>query len=363
MVALLVSTNEGAANYRLSLADGGELLAMSQAASATGVVAVTASAPITSSGGPIPNIAITAATDLAAGSMSAADKTKLDGLSATPVNSVTGVAPIASSGGQTPAISIAAATDAAAGSMSAADKTKLDGITPGAAVSAVTGVAPIASSGGTAPAISISAATDATPGSMSAADKTKLDSITAGAAVASVGVTAPVTNTGTSTAPVIALAPTATPLIGNVVNIDNQASPTVFNGMVAAAWVFTPLSTGLCEFLVSWTGQSQLVDGVTLELVEYTGATVAGGTTTGGIHYAIGSIPTVTGGTFVAFLGFNTGAVGVASATTFNGTTTANGFVQLTPGTTYQFKALIAGQQTGRNYSNMYLNVGMREVA
>src|SRR5271170_2270951 len=121
MVALLVSTQEGSANYRLSLADGGELLAQAQAASATGVVAVTATAPITSSGGAIPNIAITAATDAAAGSMSAADKTKLDGLSATPVNSVTGVAPIASSGGQTPAISITAATDAAAGSMSAAD--------------------------------------------------------------------------------------------------------------------------------------------------------------------------------------------------------------------------------------------------
>jgi len=44
------------------------------------------------------------------------------------VTSVTGTAPIASSGGTTPAISISAATTGAAGSMSAADKTKLDGI-------------------------------------------------------------------------------------------------------------------------------------------------------------------------------------------------------------------------------------------
>ena len=44
------------------------------------------------------------------------------------VTAVTGTAPIASSGGTAPAISISAATTVAAGSMSAADKTKLDGI-------------------------------------------------------------------------------------------------------------------------------------------------------------------------------------------------------------------------------------------
>jgi hypothetical protein len=48
------------------------------------------------------------------------------------VTSVTGTAPIVSSGGATPAISISAATTSAAGSMSSADKTKLDGIASGA---------------------------------------------------------------------------------------------------------------------------------------------------------------------------------------------------------------------------------------
>jgi len=46
----------------------------------------------------------------------------------TVVTGVSGTAPIVSSGGATPAISISAATTSAAGSMSAADKTKLDGI-------------------------------------------------------------------------------------------------------------------------------------------------------------------------------------------------------------------------------------------
>jgi len=44
------------------------------------------------------------------------------------VTGVTGTAPIISSGGNAPAISISAATPSAAGSMSASDKTKLDGI-------------------------------------------------------------------------------------------------------------------------------------------------------------------------------------------------------------------------------------------
>jgi hypothetical protein len=48
------------------------------------------------------------------------------------VTSVTGTAPIVSSGGNTPAISISVATTSAAGSMSASDKTKLDGIASGA---------------------------------------------------------------------------------------------------------------------------------------------------------------------------------------------------------------------------------------
>lgn len=52
------------------------------------------------------------------------------------VTSVAGTAPIASSGGTTPAISIAAATSGAAGSMSASDKSKLDGIASGATANA-----------------------------------------------------------------------------------------------------------------------------------------------------------------------------------------------------------------------------------
>lgn len=57
------------------------------------------------------------------------------------VTSVSGTAPIASSGGTTPAISIAAASGANAGSMSAADFTKLFGIEAGADVTDAANVA------------------------------------------------------------------------------------------------------------------------------------------------------------------------------------------------------------------------------
>lgn len=62
-----------------------------------------------------------------------------------PVTSVTGTAPIVSSGGVTPAISISAATTSAAGSMSSADKTKLDGI----AANATANTGTVTSVGGT----------------------------------------------------------------------------------------------------------------------------------------------------------------------------------------------------------------------
>ena len=70
-----------------------------------------------------------------------AERIKLAGITAgAAVASVTGTAPIVSSGGTTPAISITAATTSAAGSMSATDKAKLDGIQAGAQVNTVASV-------------------------------------------------------------------------------------------------------------------------------------------------------------------------------------------------------------------------------
>ena len=139
------------------------------------VTGVTGTAPILSNGNTVtPNISIEAASSVNPGSMSAADKIKLDGVetnankyvhpgshppsiilqdttnrfvtdaekatwnaggggSTGTVTGVLGTAPIVSDGNTTtPTMSITAATTSAAGSMSGADKTKLDGIAPNA---------------------------------------------------------------------------------------------------------------------------------------------------------------------------------------------------------------------------------------
>jgi hypothetical protein len=85
------------------------------------------------------------------------------------VTAVTGTTPIVSSGGAAPVISITPATNSADGSMSAADKAKLDAAAT--IVTTVTGTAPIVSSGGTSPAISL-ANTAVVPGVYTSADIT-----------------------------------------------------------------------------------------------------------------------------------------------------------------------------------------------
>jgi len=97
MVAILATVNE-ADNVNLVRSEGGVLPVFPMPITAAGVVSVGATAPITSTGGPAPVIGITPATELAAGSMSAADKTKLDNLSPSEVQSVAVVAPITLAG-------------------------------------------------------------------------------------------------------------------------------------------------------------------------------------------------------------------------------------------------------------------------
>ncbi len=94
-----------------------------------GRLTLAGSTPISISAGSISGLGTAATTDASAYA-TAAQGAKADSA----VQGVTGTAPITSSGGVTPAIGISAATTSAAGSMSAADKTKLDGIAAGAEV-------------------------------------------------------------------------------------------------------------------------------------------------------------------------------------------------------------------------------------
>lgn len=99
-----------------------------------------------------------------------------------PIESISGTAPISSTmNGTTATISIAEATQSAAGSMSAADKSKLDKIAAGAQVNVIESIsytAPItASKTNKVVTIGVSEATTAASGVMSASDKVKLNGI------------------------------------------------------------------------------------------------------------------------------------------------------------------------------------------
>ena len=191
---------------------------------ASSVSSVTGTTPILSSGGTTPIISISAATTSAAGSMSASDKTKLDGIEAsatadqtnaeiktayeansdtnaftdadhskldgieasadvTDATNVNAAGAVMNSDTSTAAMNFVVDED----NMSSNSNTKVptqqsvkayvDANAGGGSVNSVSGSAPIVSSGGTTPAISITAATTSAAGSMSSADKTKLDGI------------------------------------------------------------------------------------------------------------------------------------------------------------------------------------------
>ena len=192
-----------------------------------------------------------------------------EALTASTVQSVTGATPIVSSGGATPAISITASTTSAAGSMSAADKIKIDatsGTNTGdnAGVTAVTGTTPVVSSGGTTPAISMAAATASVSGYATSTQITKLDGI-ATAATANGTVTGSGTTSGTNTGDqtdISGNAATATlatnvstnaNLTGHVTSVGNASTLNSFTSTELRGAITDETGTGVAVFGTSPT--------------------------------------------------------------------------------------------------------------
>ena len=217
----------------------------------TKVSSVTGSAPISVSGTSTRNVSISAATTSAAGSMSAADKTKLDGIeTGAQVNVATNLAYTTASTSGTVTSStgtdatIPAATTSLAGLLTSTDKTKLDGIETGAQVNVATNLSyTTAASDGTVTSstgtnATIPGATTSLAGLLTSSDKTKLNGIETGAQV-NVGTNLSNTplplgvvinsSTGNDTS-----IPAATTLVSGVMS---AADKTKLNGIAAGAQV------------------------------------------------------------------------------------------------------------------------------
>jgi len=121
----------------------------------------------------------------------------------------------------------------AAGFMSGADKTKLDGITAGAAVASVSGTAPIVSSGGTTPAISISPASAIADGSMSSAHFIDVNTATDAATASKI-----VKRDGSGDASIRILSATSS------VNIKDSSTDKLVIGPWSSGDAETPISSG-----------------------------------------------------------------------------------------------------------------------
>jgi hypothetical protein len=91
------------------------------------VTAVTATAPVVSSGGTAPNISMPAANTTTDGYLTSTDWNTFNNKGSGTVTSVTGTAPVVSSGGTTPAISMAAASTSTNGYLSSTDWNTFNG--------------------------------------------------------------------------------------------------------------------------------------------------------------------------------------------------------------------------------------------
>jgi hypothetical protein len=166
------------------------------------------------------------------------------------VSSVSGTPPITSTGGANPLIGITPATDIAAGSMSAADKLKLDGITPGAGVASVTASSPLASSGGANPNISLPGIVGVTHGGTGAAALAN-HGVLVGQGTAPVAVIGP----GAANLPLLGGGGAADPAFA-VMPLGSLAQSGATPGQVAqwngAAWVpATSAGTGIFNVMAS----------------------------------------------------------------------------------------------------------------
>jgi hypothetical protein len=319
------------------------------------VTAVTATAPVVSSGGTAPDISMPAATASVSGYLTSTDWNTFNNkapatsgtsilygngsggfsnvtigsgvsfaggtLSATgsggTVTSVTGTAPIASSGGATPAISISQASTSTNGYLSSTDWNTFNNKGSGT-VTSVTGTAPVVSSGGATPAISMAAANGTTNGYLTSTDWTTFNNKGSGT-VTAVSVVSANGFAGTSSGgatPALTLTTSITGLLyGN-------------GTALAAATVSAPLSYSAGTLSIPVATSS--VNGY-LSSTDWTTFNNKGS----------GTVTSVTGTAPVVSSGGTTPAISMAAATT-----SVNGYLTSTDWNTFNNKQAISAPVT-----------------
>jgi hypothetical protein len=278
----------------------------------TGVLSVSGTAPVVSSGGATPAISMAAANTTTDGYLTSTDWNTFNNKA--PATSGTSILYGNGTGGFSN-VTIGSGVSFAGGTLSATGS--------GGTVTAVTGTAPIASSGGTTPAISISQATTSTDGYLSSTDwNTFNNKQPAGTYVTSISVASSNGFTGTSSGgatPALTLATSVTGILkGNGTAISAATSGTDYAPATSGTSILYGDGAG---------GFSNVTVGSGLSFTAGTLASTSGGGSVTSVTLDTGSTGlTVSGGTTQTITGAGTFTIAGTLGVGFGGTGTSTAF-------------------------------------
>ena len=288
------------------------------------VSSVTASTPISSTGGTTPNISISKASASSDGYLSSSDWTTFN--SKGTVTSVSATSPVQSTGGATPVISIPAATSLSSGYLSSTDWNTFNNKQPaGSYLTTVTADSPLTGSGTSASHLSIPAASSTVNGYLSSTDWSTFNSKQpAGAYLTTVTADSPLTGSGTS-ASHLSIPAATTSTSGYLTSTDWNTFNNKGSGTVTSVTATSPVqSTGGTTPVISLPAATTSVNGY---------LTSTDWNTFNNKQPAGSYLTSVTGTSPISSSGGTTPAISISQATT-----STNGYLSSTDWNTFNNK-------------------------